>query len=217
MDDKKDILSNWKRRKCPPVPDSFFEQFLERLMLRIEDESGILGELKKSEKPEVPQDFFNELLSGLPENESTFNVEELKKGKLPELPTDYFTKSEEQIMELIQQESSTKKGRIIPIRIVAAVTTIAAVFAIIFMTVDFGNENSGNFAGTDDPISSDTTGVITEENYDTYLTYLDESEIIDYIIENDIEIEDTTVQYDEYLDYSEDDLEDFYLDDIEFL
>ncbi len=55
-----------------------------------------------------------------------------------------------------------------------------------------------------------------EEVFDTYLTYLDEEEIIDFIVDNDINVEDSTssIEVEDYFDYSEDDIEDYYLDEL---
>jgi len=54
----------------------------------------------------------------------------------------------------------------------------------------------------------------TEESYDAYLTYLDEDEIIDYIIETGIEIESVNEELNDqsYDDYSVQDIEDYYLE-----
>jgi len=219
MDENKDILSNWKKRRRPVIPNGFFDRFIEELMQRIESESGVLSQLQKTEKPDVPEGFFDKLLDGITSESNGFELDELKKKELATLPTNYFENSAETIMTLVSEEEhseTNKGGRIVPLRIATAIAAIAAVIAVVFMVVDFKSRGD-HFAGNEYPDLTDTITITTEENFDTYLTYLDESEIIDYIIENDIEIEDTLDQYDEYLDYSEDDLDEFYLDDIEFL
>ena len=208
MENEKNILSDWRRRKRPSIPNGFFDQFVDDLMQRIEDESSVLGQLRKSEKPEVPENFFESILSSLDVDNDEFSIETLKKNKKPALPINYFSDSENQILEIIKgkKQDSNKRGRIIPLRLIATIGSIAAAIAIIFTIINFSEDTNSDIAVVEVESSEDT--------YDAYLAYLDEDEIVDFIIENDIEIEDSTntVQYEDYSDFSEEDIEDFYLD-----
>lgn len=212
MENEKDILADWKLRKKPEVPEGFFDRFVDDLMVRIESESGILSQLKKSKKPEVPEGFFDSIMAGIDEQTTKESVsetgvlEELKLTSKPVLPTGYFEDFENRLMDKIENEG--KRGRVIPMRIITTVISIAAVFAIIFTVVDF-NDNPN-----DSEAMAGIENELKEEAYDDYIAYMDEDELIDYIIENDIETEDTTntVDYDEYSDFSEDELLDYYLD-----
>lgn len=213
MKDKKDILSDWQLRDKPQVPGGFFDHFADNLMERIESESGILGQLKKSKKPSVPDGFFDNLLSAIEtdsdqKQEETHLVDQLSKRTLPEVPTNYFEQFENDILEKVQNmgNGSAKRGRIISLRLITTVTSIAAAIAIIFSIVDFSPNDPKNSSG---PIVEEAN-----EMADNYLAYMDEDELIDYIIEYDIEIDDTTdlFEYDDYDDFSEEDIEDYYLD-----
>jgi len=213
MKDKKDILSDWQLRDKPQVPSGFFDHFADNLMERIESESGILGQLKKSKKPGVPDGFFDNLLSGIEadanqKQEETYLVDQLNKRSLPEVPTNYFEQFENAILEKVQnmEDRSAKRGRVISLRLITTITSIAAAIAIIFSIVDFSANDPQKGAA---PIVEEAN-----EMADNYLAYMDEDELIDYIIEYDIEIDDTTdlIEYEDYDDFSGEDIEDYYLD-----
>ena len=208
MKDENNILNQLKRREKPAVPVDFFDRFSDELMLRIETESGILGQLKKAEKPTVPEGFFDTLLPDVTTDEAAFSVADLKKSPLPSLPANYFEEFSDQLMETIHPEEK-KKGRIIPMRLISAVVAVAAVFTLIFTVVDFGNEPQ-----EDSHSVAPLAEVEEEEQYDDYLAYLDEAEIIDFIVESNIELENTTdeIQYEDYSEFSGEDLEEYYLE-----
>jgi hypothetical protein len=56
--------------------------------------------------------------------------------------------------------------------------------------------------------------VESEESFDAYLTYLNEDEIIDYIIETDMEMESINEELNDqsYDNYSVQDIEEYYLE-----
>ncbi len=218
MENKKDILNGLKKSQRPTVPDGFYDQFWSDLMERIQNESGILGQLKKTEKPGVPQDFFANLTSSIVAEEPTFVVDELQKREKPTLPANYFDQNTERIMAAVKAEGKDQKkgGKVINMRLVTIISAVAAAILIIFTVINFSGPTKENGMANDTtPKDSIPQEVIsTEDDYDDYLAYLDEDEIIDYIIENDIEIEDSTeiVEYEDYLDFSEEDIEDYYFD-----
>ncbi len=216
MENKKDILNGLRKSQRPTVPDGFYDQFWSDLMERIQNESGILGQLKKTEKPAIPEDFFANLTSSITAEEPTFSVDELQKREKPTLPVNYFDQSTEQIMAAVKAEEKKKGGKVINMRLVTIISAVAAAIAIIFTVINFSGPTKENGVAYDEiPKDSIPQEVIsTEDDYDDYLAYLDEDEIIDYIIENDIEIEDSTemVEYEDYFDFSEEDIEDYYFD-----
>jgi hypothetical protein len=206
MEEKNDILSDWKLRSKPPIPVGFFDQFLIDLMNRINEESGFLGQLKKSKKPELPAGYFDTLPLSFESEPTSFSLDNLEKTDLPKLPPNYFEDFESKIMAAVDQDKkgSVKRTRIIPMRVLAVITSVAAAILLIVSIIDF----------TTDPELVIPVAETEEDVYDTYLTYLDESDIIDYIIDNDIDLEDTTdqIQDEDYFDYSEADIEDYYLE-----
>jgi len=218
VENKKDILNGLRKSQRPTVPDGFYDQFWSDLLKRIQDESGILGQLKKTEKPAVPENFFANLTSSIAAEEPILSVDELQKREKPTLPANYFDQSMELIMAAVKAEGQNKKkgGKVINMRLVTIISAVAAAIAIIFTVINFSGPTKENgFANDDTPMDSIPQEVIsTEDDYDDYLAYLDEDEIIDYIIENDIEIEDSIemVEYEDYFDFSEEDIEDYYLD-----
>lgn len=210
MIEKNTILSSLPLRTKPNVPDGFFEQFSADLMLKIEEETGFLGQLTKSKKPDLPDGYFDQLVNPIFSTESSFNLDELSKRNLPPIPAGYFDRFNSDLLEKIKKEQkndSGRKGRIIPLRIIAAIGAVAASIAVIFSVVNSMYSNKQIDAGLVETQTEETL-------YDTYLTYLDEDEIIDYIIENDIEISDADdpLNDDDYLDYSAEDVEEFYLE-----
>jgi hypothetical protein len=217
VENKKDILEGLKKAQRPVVPDGFFNQFWIDLMQRIEQESGVLGQLKKAEKPAIPEDFFSNLTASFSPEDSPFTLENLQKSKKPTLPVGYFDESADRIMEAVKATNNEDKkgGRIINMRMVRLISLVAATIAIVFTVIHFSSDPNDGFIVEDVPENNIPEIELTvEDNYDDYLVYLDEDEIIDYIIENDIEIEDTVdvIDFEDYSDFSEEDIEEYYLD-----
>lgn len=191
----------------------------------MEHKYDILDSLVKSEKPEVPNGFFENFSASLDTHaidEST-SIGTTKKNK-PEVPKDFFENFSSQLMDKIEAEElnhesseSLTKHPIFSIRNISIVTSIAACLIIgIFI---FNQE---------DTIETDTNIVVAEsesnesvltESDEAYLAFLDEDELIDFLIENeDISLNETT---DEEEDITEDlyfmvdgEIEDFYLEDL---
>jgi len=86
-------------------------------------------------------------------------------------------------------------------RYVAAVASAAAVITLFFYVMSDPSQNA---------TVAETT-IVEEIDYDDYLAYMDEEDIIDYIVENDIEVESEEVEVDE------EDLFDFYGSDFDLL
>ena len=58
MAEKDNILSGLKPNEKPKVPQSFFEDFSNQMVQKIESEEGMLSTLSKSDKPSVDANFF---------------------------------------------------------------------------------------------------------------------------------------------------------------
>lgn len=217
MENKRNILDGLRKSEKPLVPEGFYDQFWTDLMQRIQNESGILGQLKKSEKPSVPEDFFSKLTVSLDSINEESILDKAIKAEKPSLPAGYFDQSVDCVMTAVKEVQTNKKrtGRIINMRTIRIMSLVAAAIAIIFTVVQFSSNSEKDDQALLLPIESQQEiELMPEDSYDDYLVYLDEDEIIDYIIENNIEIEDTAdvFDFDDYSEFSEEDIEEYYLD-----
>ena len=197
MGKEEKILSQLKLRKLPDVEERFFDDFFSNLMDEIELRSGILGQLKKAKKPEVVEGYFDRL----PFQEPSL-LDELRKVEKPDVPTGYFEHFTDNLIESF--EDKTKKPLIIRLRPYLIGTSIAAMIALFFSLF---------------PFRTSTGEIVVEstakENVADYLSYLEEDDIVDFIVENEIVIEDESsdsINFDTYSIFSEEEIEDFYLE-----
>ena len=170
----------------------------------MEEENDISSEFKKAKKPVVPAGFFENFYASIQseiDEENPFSDLKIVKRKQPVLPGNFAETFETNLIKKIEDKPSNP-GRIIRLSLISAVASIAAVLTILF----YINQNN-----SDTGISKTETGATQdEETIDTYVAYLDEDEMIDYIVENNINIGDE--ESDDIYDYVESDLEDIYLD-----
>lgn len=163
MEENKDILNQWKRSEKPEVPDGFFDSFANQLNDDLTDHSFIDG-FKSQQQAQVPNDFFDSF------------------------PT--------QMCQMVDEGTHAEKStKIIRMRWVAAVTTVAAaVLFFIFNPFQSTTENSTNLASNNNLniTVTDTTSTEDTFDYDTYLAYLDELTLVDYMLENDLKLDDET-------------------------
>jgi len=142
-------------------------------------EDKILNELRKTERPSVPDSYFDNFYSKLEFDENNVSfIEEMPKSKKPDVPADFFTSFSEDIKENLE---APKKGKVVSLKqILFSVASIAAVVSLVFLATNLSQ-----------------TETITETEYSTeeYLAFvdLDESDYIDFIVENNI-------NYDEEID-----------------
>jgi len=150
-------------------------------------EDNILNKLKKTEKVSVPNDYFDTFFSNLKLNENdTSFIETLPKNNKPEVSTEFF---ETFLTEILTKLDKPKKGKIISLKsILISVASIAAVVSLLFLMT--------NLFQTDRIVE-------IEYNTEEYLAFvdLDESDYIDFIIENNISIDDEIEELDEELLY----------------
>lgn len=160
-------------------------------------EDNILDQLKKTERPSVPDGYFNKFASSLKldEDETSF-IEALPKSKKPELSADFFDNFAK---DIVTKLDTPKKGKLISLKqIVITVASVAAVVSAIFL---MGN-----------PSETDTIAEV-EYNSEEYLAFidLDESDYIDFIIENNIAMDEDFEEVDEaILSELESELDDYY-------
>lgn len=205
MSTNNDILNQLKQRQKPTVPSGFFDHFFDTLMEEIELNDGSLGLLKKSERPSVPDGYFENTLTFLEEENDSSTLDELTKRSSPEVPQGFFANFPSNLMAEIDKSEKPTKSRIIPLWLSVGFSSAAAAI-LIFISITQFNSNEHSVAIIEDKVFED-------ETYDTYLSYLDEDEIIDYIVESDIDLglsdED---EFDMYEDYSTEEIEEFYLE-----
>lgn len=179
----------------------------------MEEKFNILDQLKKTAKPSVPEGYFENFYSKL-ELEGDFNESAigLNKKDKPEVPSDFFANFSADLMDKIkeQEDETAEPERVWPLKLVGFVTAVAAC-ALIFFMLKPTNEGQ-TLAETVDNEVTETE----EQHVDTYLAYLDEDEIVDFLLENDdIEIanEFTEAEEDEYY-FLEEDIEELYREDL---
>lgn len=202
------ILDPLKRGKKPDIPADFFDLFFDTLMAEIEVESGILGQLTKRDRPTLPAGYFDQKFDFIEGQEKAPLLSTLVPSSKPILPASFFDQFPELILEATapQKEADKQSSRIIPLWLTTSISAVAAALAIFFLI-------RGVNTGAVETIAESETD--QEATYAAYLSYLDEDEIIDYMLEYDIDLQSTETELDEqlYEDYSIEDIEDFYAED----
>jgi hypothetical protein len=179
----------------------------------MEEKFNILDSLKKTAKPEVPANFFNafsdELSAKIANEELSLN-----KKEMPAVPEGFFESFSDNLMETIAAEESANlvppkesRTKVIILRILGTIAA-AACLLLAFNLID----------KEDEIIQTVQVAASTEEEAeDAYLAYLDEDEMINFLIENeDIALEDNELDLeDEDIFYFlDDDIEDYYYDEL---
>lgn len=211
MNKNQDILNQLKKRQKPELEAGFFELFLERLMVLVAGPNAgsktVDLSAEKRKKPTVPEGFFDDFSSNLmgkieelereEVNESSI-LDQLQLRSKPAVPEGYFDKF------TVSTPAKPSKGRVIQMRYVAAIASVAAMFALIFLLHD-PNSSQAKIAGVN------VTKESNVHSYDEYLTYMNEGDIINYMIDNNIDFED------EEEETEEEELFDFYGTDFDIL
>lgn len=208
MSNANSILDSLKRREKPVVPSGFFDDFFDSLMTEIDAESGLLGQLSKRKKPILPAGYFEQKTDFMEELNEAPLLSALVLAEKPTLAETFFDQFPDQLQEQLTTLDASKitRNRIIPLWLTTGISAIAATLAIFFIV-------RGLNSGIDEPIA--VSEPLEEETFDAYLSYLDEDEIIDYLLESDIDITTNNSDVDEqtYEDYSTEDIEDYYLEE----
>ncbi len=208
MNESANILNQLKKREKPAVPNGFFDFFFDTLKDEIDSNSGPLGQLTKSEPPSLPLNYFSRTLDFIDDLDETYTLFEISPHKKPTVSPHLFSDFPIKIDEISGNERVVEKKstRIIPLWIIGGISSIAAALALFFV---IQSVNTGT-------IEQPVVKVESEESFDAYLTYLNEDEIIDYIIETDMEMESINEELNDqsYDNYSVQDIEEYYLETI---
>lgn len=208
MEEHFDIFSKLIKRRKPDLPENFFSNFQSNLIQNLSN----LNESKdfvlpKNKTPEVPAEFFKNfhanLLSEI-ESESAFSDLKLKKQNKPPVPLNFESEFTESLMKKIRQKPS--KGRILKITFWSTAAAVAAGLTLLFTI------NPEPVTNQPESLTETNSELSDEESLDTYVAYLDEEELVDYIIENDIDMGQAESESDDIYDYVSSDIEDIYLD-----
>jgi hypothetical protein len=149
----------------------------------MEENNNILNQLKKSSKPDVPKDFFDNfstnLMSKIDESESF--LENLPKNNKPEVPLNFFDDFKVDI-----KANQSNRTKVFKLKIWHVVSTAAAIFIGIFLL----NQNSQdqNIIAASDVIETETTLIVNDDQ----LAYIDESTLIDFIVSNNLTIDESS-------------------------
>ena len=156
----------------------------------MEEENDYINRFKKSRLPEVPEGFFDNFYASLKDDleaADVFSQFNIRKSS---------TVNEIKLRPIVLPKK--KNTKIIRLGIVSIITSAAAALAVLFYI---------NLNTTEQPI---TESPVKETNYDSYLAYVDESTLVDYILDNEV---DMNSDFDEDIyDVVQDDLEDIYYD-----
>lgn len=203
----------------------------------MKENKDILNHLNKRPKPALPKDFFenfsDDLMAKISEDESGLN--ELHKTTKPDVPAKFFENFAENITSQVVTDDSTKSKskqsvQVISLKIFGFVSAVAACLLVMFL---LNNNNPANTELSDNVNSATSTE--EEISDEELLAYFDESDLVDYILEEDIaytldeesttdentETNNTTstdledLNEEDILYYLQDDIDDIYLDDIE--
>ena len=180
----------------------------------MEEKFNILDNLKKSEKPQLPTNYFEQFSEQLMDKLDVETIESnLSKANAPEVPDGFFDSFADELMDKIKAEETSEtnpsksKGRIIALRVMGFAAAAACLLLII------------NLVKSNEEIESSTeTAVYSEEAVeDAYLAYLDEGEMINFLVENeDIELEEDELdtEDEDIFFFLNDDIEDFYYEEL---
>jgi len=162
-----------------------------------------LDDWNKRAKPSVPNDFFNSFSDKLMSKiEADSFLESLPKNEKPTIPDGFFENFGD---NLIKDIKPVKKSKVITLKRIMAFTAAAAAILLIF-TINF-NKEAEQIAEVVIENTEDTT---SEEHFDEYLAYLDESSIVDFIVENDVSISDDLELDESIYDEIESELDSYY-------
>lgn len=196
MEHKNEILNSLKKSVQPTVDDNFFTNFKQNLMEQLTDSeaSTSLDMLKKRKKPELPADYFKK-----PAFDAHLILNQLDKREQPKVSPEFFTEFPKKVRKT--KDSNTKI-----IRLIISTVSIAAVFAVLFSVVNW-NAKETQFV--------QETTVETENSIESILSYVDESEIINFMIDEGVNFEEDTddsLFLETYYDFTEAEIADFYLE-----
>jgi hypothetical protein len=170
----------------------------------MEEEYDISPAFKKSKKPSVPEGFFERFYAGVKDEIDALDA-------FAHLSIRKRTKPKAGMIQ-VQVPGvlpARKKTRVLSISIWSGIAAVAASLTLFFY-ISLGDEGSAG-APQSQLVSANTSSKPLEnEMMEAYVAYLDEEELVDFIVENNISTSDDLS--DDIYDWVESDIEDIYLD-----
>jgi hypothetical protein len=199
MEERNDILNHLKLSAKPAVPENFFSTFEEKLMVEIAGSPFTLDQLRKNDQPSLPEGYFDKFEPAI--EYKNFEISDLQKATRPDLPLSYFNTNEDQLV------NTTKFKKFRKLTWWSLAGSAAAAIIIFFSVI---NHQTSSVTSTNNSVSA----AVSEESLnETLLTLLDEEDLIEFIIHNDVAVEDSsTIDENEFSDYSTEDIEEYYLE-----
>jgi hypothetical protein len=158
----------------------------------MKEEKDILNNLKRTDKQSVPEGFFDSFSDNLMSKlENNSFLENLQKNKKPEIPTGFFDSFANDILMKVE-ETPIKKTKIISIRLILAGASIAAMFTLFIFNTNYKSDPIIARIVTEEIMVDEMVDEMEVEDLDDYLAYIDESTIIDFIVEHDLNIKDVS-------------------------
>ncbi len=208
MEEPFDIISKLIKRRKPDLPENFFANFQRNLTSNLSNQHESKDfVLPKTKTPEIPAEFFKNFHANLQaeiESEAVFSDFKLKKTNKPSVPANFKTEFTAALMAEIRQKPT--RGRILKITFWSTAAAVAAGLTLLLTL------NTNSSTEPSESLTESHSEISDEESLDTYVAYLDEEALVDYIIENDIDMGQTESESDEVYDYVSGDIEDIYLD-----
>jgi hypothetical protein len=172
----------------------------------MEEEHDISSAFKKSNKPLVPEGFFENFYAGIKEEidaMDAFAHLSIHKRKKPGAVVTAMRVPGSSVQPV------RKRSRVFTLAVWSTISAVAASMAILFY-INRGDEASAGTALSNQLSATTSAKPLENEMMDAYVAYLDEEELIDFIVENDISTSDN--MNDDIYDLVESDIEDIYLD-----
>lgn len=187
----------------------------------MEHKYDILDSLKKSSKPDVPNDFFENFPTSLKVNVADHSepIGATKKLK-PAVPEDFFENFSDQLMKKIQADDSKEPENNVPAQTrflsYRNISIGVSIAACIMLGLFIFNQKETTLKIDNLSAETESTEVSISESDEAYLAFLDEDELIDFLVENDdieLDTEDSEDEEDLYF-LVDGEIEDFYLEDL---
>ncbi len=169
----------------------------------MKEENNILNQINKRKQPKVPNGFFDsfadELMSKIDTEQSVLNS--IKKREQPKVPELYF----EDLTDKLKL-NDVPKNKIISLKALTIITAIAASLLLLFVL----NNNTSNINIAKEKtelIKSNPTINEVDIQEDDYLSYFDEEDLIDFIVDNQLPVNENNIEEEIYQDDLYDELE----------
>ena len=208
MEAENDILSSLIKRPKPDVPEHFFKTFSQDLCAQLTaSEQEAEPDFVKRTQSAVPADFFAgfyDTLKAEIDAEKPLEDLGLVKRKKPLVPENFEQTFSANVLEQVQQKPS--RGRLLKITFWSTAAAVAAGLALL-LTINTNTPAPQNPMVVTQPAALPPD----DESLEAFVAYLDEEAMVDYIIENNINVGESETA-DEVYDYVDSELEEIYMD-----